>query len=137
MAASNIHAAVQANLAHELRNVTEYRIYTELSILIDAVEYKPDVSAYPYQELDKKHDIIKMEQLPISAIEIVSPTQLPQTIVTKIELYLHAGVQSCWMVVPYPSTITVYTADTEHTFFDGNIVDPVLGIEFPFKHVFY
>lgn len=137
MAASNIHAAVEANLAHELRNVTEYRIYTELSILIDAVEYKPDVSAYPYQELDKKHDIIKMEQLPISAIEIVSPTQLPQTIVTKIELYLHAGVQSCWMVVPYPSTITVYTADTEHTFFDGNIVDPVLGIEFPFKHVFY
>jgi len=137
MAASNIHAAVQANLAHELRNVTEYRIYTELSILIDTVEYKPDVSAYPYQELDKKHDIIKMEQLPISAIEIVSPTQLPQTIVTKIELYLHAGIQSCWMVVPYPSTITVYTADTEHTFFDGNIVDPVLGIEFPFKHVFY
>ncbi len=137
MAASNVHAAVQVNLAHELRSLTEYRIYTELSILINKVEYKPDVSAYPYQALDKKHDIIKMEHLPISAIEIVSPTQASQTIVTKIELYSKAGIQSCWMVIPYPTTVTVYTADTEHTFFDGNIVDPVLGIELPIKNVFY
>ena len=137
MAASNIHSAIQANLAHELRNVTEHRIYTELSILIDGAEHKPDVSVYPYQALDKKHDIIKMEQLPLSAIEIVSPTQLPQTIVRKIELYIQAGIQSCWMVVPYPSTITVYTDDIEHTFFDGNIEDPVLGIKLPFEHIFY
>ncbi len=137
MAASNVHAAVQANIAHELRTITEYRIYTELSILIDGVEYKPDISAYPYKKLDKKHDIIKMEQLPLSAIEIVFPTQLPQAIVAKIELYLNAGIQSCWMVLPYPTAITVYTADTEQTFIEGNIVDPVLGIELPLKNVFY
>ncbi len=137
MAASNVHAAVQVNIAHELRNMTEYRIYTELSILIDGTEYKPDVSAYPYHELDRKHDIIKMENMPLSAIEIVSPTQLPQTIVTKIERYLQAGIRSCWMVVPYPSTVTVYAADSEQTFFDGNITDTVLGIELPFNHVFY
>ncbi len=137
MAASHVHAAVQVNIAHELRTVTEYRIYTELSILIDDVEYRPDVSAYPYQALDTKHDIIKMAQLPLTAIEIVSPTQLPQAIVTKIDRYIAAGIQSCWMVVPYPSTVTVYTADTEHTFFDGTLVDAVLGIELPFKHVFF
>ncbi len=77
-----------------------------------------------------------MEEMPLSAIEIVSPAQLPQTIVTKIEQYLQAGIQSCWMVVPYPSTITVYTADTEQTFFEGNILDPSLGIDLPFEHVF-
>ncbi|MCP4400694.1 MAG: Uma2 family endonuclease [bacterium] len=137
MAASNVHAAVQVNIAHELRNITEYRIYTELSIVIDGTEYKPDISAYPYHELDRKHDIIKMEEMPLSAIEIVSPTQLPQTIVTKIERYLQAGIQSCWMVVPYPSTVTVYTAEAEQTFFDGNILDPILGIELPFNQVFY
>lgn len=102
MAASHVHSAVQVNIAYELKTLTDYRIYTELSILIDGVEYKPDVSVYPYQALDKKHDILRMEQLPLTAIEIVSPTQLPQVIVTKIETYLSAGIRSCWMVLPYP-----------------------------------
>lgn len=137
MAASNVHAAVQVNIAYELRKFTEYRIYTELSILVNGVEYKPDISVYPYKALDKKHDIIKMEQLPITAIEIVSPTQLPQAVVTKIELYLNAGIQSCWMVLPYPSAVTVYTADIEQTFIEGNIVDSILGVEFPLKNIFY
>ena len=136
MAASNVHAAVQVNIAHELRNITKYRIYTELSILIDGAEYKPDVSVYPYHEIDRKHDIIKMEELPLSAVEIVSPTQLPQAIVAKIERYLQAGVRSCWMVVPYPASVTVYTPETECTFFEGHITDSVLGIELPFKQVF-
>ena len=137
MAVSNVHSAVQSNLAYELRTLTNYRVYTELSILIDNVEYKPDISVYPYQELDKKHDIIKMEQLPIVAIEIVSPTQFPQSIVPKIETYLRAGIRSCWMVLPYPTTITVYSANTEKVFIEGNIIDPVLGLELPIENVFY
>ena len=137
MAASNVHSAVQANLAYELRNLGAYRVYTELSIMIEGVEYKPDISVYPYQQLDKKHDIIKMEQLPLLAIEIVSPTQFPQSIVTKVETYLNAGIQSCWMVLPYPTTITVYSANTETVFIEGNIIDSVLGVEIPLENVFY
>ncbi len=137
MAASNVHSAVQVNLAYELRRLTEYRIHSELSILIGEDEYKPDLCVYPYKELDRKHDIIKMEELPLSAIEIVSPTQLPQAIVTKIEAYLEAGILSCWMVLPYPTTITVYNAETEKTFMEGDIVDEVLNINLPIKDVFY
>ncbi len=137
MAASNVHAAVQVNLAYELRRLTKYRVYTELSIVIDRVEYKPDISVYPYQQLDKKHDIVRMAELPLLAIEIVSPTQFPQAIVTKIETYLQAGIRSCWMVLPYPTTITVYTAEKEQLFVEGNIIDAVLGIEIPINDVFY
>ncbi len=137
MAASNIHSAVQVNLAHELRKLTKYRIHTELSILIDEVEYKPDLCVYPYKELDRKHDIIKMQDLPLSAIEIVSPTQLPQAIVTKIETYLEAGIQSCWMVLPYPTTITVYNINSEKSFIEGNIVDEIIGIELPIENIFF
>lgn len=31
MAASNVHAAVQVNITYELRRLTNYRVYTELS----------------------------------------------------------------------------------------------------------
>jgi len=139
MAASKVHAAVQVNIAYELRRLTTYRIYTELSIMIDGVEYKPDISVYPYQPLDKKHDIIKMEELPLCAIEIVSHAQLPQFIVTKIEAYLNAGagIHSCWMVLPYPTTITIYTANTEQMFIEGNILDSVLKIEIPIENVWH
>ncbi len=136
MAASNVHSAVQVNLVYELRRLTEYRIYTELSIVIDDVEYKPDVCAYPYHELDKKHDIIKMEELPVVAIEIVSPMQVLQKVVEKIDVYVAAGIPSCWMVVPYPTTVTVYNAKAEKIFIDGNIVDSAIDLELPLTQLF-
>ncbi|MCP4399158.1 MAG: Uma2 family endonuclease [bacterium] len=136
MAASNVHSAVQVNLVYELRRLTEYRIYTELSIVVDGVEYKPDVCAYPYRELDKKHDIIKMEELPVLAIEIVSPMQVLQKVVEKIDVYTASGIQSCWMVVPYPTTVTVYNGSAEKIFVEGNILDSITGIELPIAQIF-
>ena len=136
MAASNIHSAVQVNLAYELRGLTDHRIHTELSILIDSMEHKPDLCAYPFQELDPKHDIVRMEELPLLAIEIVSPIQLPQAIVAKIETYLSAGIPSCWMVLPYPTAVTVYSSQKETTFVEGNIIDDTFGVELPIKNVF-
>jgi len=135
MAASNVHAAVQVNIAYEVRRLTNYRVYTELSILIDGAEYKPDVSVYPYEQLNRKHDIVKMEKLPVGAMEIVSPTQFPQQIVSKIETYLNAGIQSCWLVLPYPASVTVYTGNTEKMFTEGNVCDSVLGIEIPIENI--
>ncbi len=137
MAASIIHSAVQVNLAYELRKLTDYRIHTALTILIDEVEYKPDLSVYPYKALDKKHDIIRMKELPLLAIEIVSPTQLPQAIVTKIEAYLQAGIKSCWLVLPYPTTVTVYNPKGEKTIVEGNVVDETLKIELPINNIFF
>lgn len=136
MAASNVHSAVQVNLVYELRRLTECRIYTELSIMIDGVEYKPDVCAYPYRELDRKHDIVRMEELPILAVEIVSPMQVVQKVVEKIDVYVAAGIPSCWMVVPYPTTVTVYHAGQEHIVVDGNVRDPGLDVELPLAQIF-
>ncbi len=136
MAASNVHSAVQVNLVYELRQLTKYRIYTELSVVIDGVEYKPDVCAYPYRELDRKHDIVKMEELPVLAIEVVSPMQVLQKVVEKIDVYVAAGIQSCWMVVPYPTTVTVYTAGEEYIFVDGNVLDAAIDLELPLAQIF-
>ncbi len=136
MAASNVHSAVQVNLVYELRQLTKHRIYTELSIMIEGVEYKPDVCAYPYQNLDRKHDIVRMEELPILAIEIVSPMQVLQKVVEKIDVYVAAGIQSCWMVVPYPTTVTVYNAGMEQIFVEGNIRDSGLDLELPLAQIF-
>ena len=77
-----------------------------------------------------------MEELPLLAIEIVSPTQLPQAIVAKIETYLSAGIPSCWMVLPYPTAVTVYSSQKETTFVKGNIIDDTFGVELPIKNVF-
>ncbi|MCP4402576.1 MAG: hypothetical protein GY801_35375 [bacterium] len=66
--------------------------------MIGGVEYKPDVCAYPYRALDKKHDIVKMEELPILAIEIVSPMQVVQKVVEKwTPIWLPESLHAGWL----------------------------------------
>lgn len=132
MAASMLHAVVQANLVHEFKKSEKYRPCIELSILIEENEHKPGISIYPCVEIDKWHDIIKMTELPAAAIEIVSPTQSVQDVVNKIEIYLNTGIRSCWLVQPYPTYVTIFNENRqEKTFADGSVTDDHLSISIP------
>ena len=135
-AASVVHSRIQANLAYELRKATDYAVYTELSLLINEKEYKPDVCEYAYKEIDWKHDVIKTEELPIISIEIVSPRQTIQDVVEKIDTYLEVGIQSCWLIVPYPRIVTVYNEQGEHTFTTEAILDKPLNIKIAINDMF-
>ncbi|GAB3494700.1 hypothetical protein GCM10027341_11160 [Spirosoma knui] len=135
------HAYVQANLIVELK--TRYRkthtFLSELNLSMperpDAV---PDIAIYPKLEIDFLHDVTSMTDMPLTAIEIVSPSQSDAEILAKFERYFNAGVTSCWLVMPSFKAISVYSEIGKYQFFteDKVLSDVVTGIEIPLSEVF-
>lgn len=145
---SQNHSAVQANLAFLFKRLQRYSVYTDLSLNIANVdlsqfdlqvreEIKPDVCIYPKRPLNPMHDVIKMTEMPLLAIEILSPRQGVYEIAEKFKLYFHLGVKSCWLVIPNTQVVTVYSAvDSYQTFVSGEVVDEIIDIRLPLAEIF-
>ncbi|QDK77954.1 Uma2 family endonuclease [Spirosoma sp. KCTC 42546] len=135
------HAYVQKNLLVSL----DYRYRKTLTVLSelnlsmperpDAV---PDIAIYPKLQIDFLHDVTSMTQMPLTAIEIVSPSQSDAEILAKFERYFNAGVQSCWLVMPSFQAISVYSAFGKYRFFSENdtLTDALTGIELNLSEIF-
>ncbi|MBO0934652.1 Uma2 family endonuclease [Fibrella sp. HMF5036] len=98
----------------------------------------PDIAIYPKLQIDFFHDVTSMTEMPLTVIEIVSPSQSDAEIIAKFERYFNAGVKSCWLVLPSFQAISVYSAFGKYRFFSENdtVVDPVTTIECPLGDVF-
>ena len=117
-----------------------HTIYSELSLTL-APQYArqvPDVALYegiiPYTTTDE----ITVSEVPVTTIEILSPTQGLEELTDKIERYLAAGVKSCWLVLPGIRTVSVSTTPGEYQTFDRHqkLVDPATGIELELSALF-
>jgi Uma2 family endonuclease len=133
------HSYIQANLAWLLKNLKIYSVFTELSLNISQLELsdceslkneaKPDVCIYPKMSIDCSRDIIKMSEMPLLAIEILSPIQPVQTLLQKIDCYFKLGIKSCWLIYPSAATVVVY-ADLHNfkAYGSGELMDETLDI---------
>ena len=140
------HSTVQANLAFLFKRTGRYSVSTELSLDISRFqadqsklgnEIKPDVCIYPKRGLSRPYDILKMTEMPLVAVEILSPKQGAYEILEKFEVYFALGVKSCWLVDPTTEIVAVYSAFDQHqTFSAGEIVDNTVGIHIPLAEVF-
>ena len=136
---SKNHAFIQSNLTGILYAAyrKQYRIVTEIRIEINNSDYTPDVCVYPLIPFDSRHDEIRMTELPLTAIEILSPTQSVEELVAKFEVYFGAGVHSGWLVQPALQTIFLLTPDGKiSVFHDDALVDPATGVELNLSEVF-
>lgn len=135
------HSVIQGNLifALKLKFREYYTIASELNLTMpqrpDAV---PDIAIYPKLEIDFLHDVTSMTQMPLTVIEIVSPSQSDAEILAKFERYFNAGIQSCWLVMPGFQAISVYSAFGKYRFFSQNdtLTDSVTGIELVISEIF-
>jgi Uma2 family endonuclease len=136
---SKNHAIIQSNLVVELTIPyrDQYRILSEVKLNTPPVDTVPDVAIYPLMEFDSLHDETKMDEMPLGAIEIISPSQGDQELVDKIARYFDFGVKSCWLVQPTFRIVTVFSSKTTFkTFIDGELHDTVLDIKLDLKRVF-
>src|SRR5690349_19738446 len=78
------HSTVQVNLGFLLKRLGKYTVSADLSLDVSQAdltqfklslreEIKPDLCVYPKRKLDPMNDILKMTEMPLLAIEIVSP----------------------------------------------------------------
>jgi Uma2 family endonuclease len=138
---SRNHSLIQTRIARALDVAYEqdYSILTAVDLELPTGKAVPDVSIYPKLTiLDWEQDIIKMQDPPITAIEIISPRQPIADLTDKNrEIYFPSGVKSVWLVIPAFGEIKVILPNKQSkTFSSGILKDPVTGIEISLDDVF-
>jgi Uma2 family endonuclease len=138
---SKNHGFIQSKLSMIIgyRYLNTYNLFSELDIIMpEKPDSVPDVCIYPKSEIDFSEDIIGMKEMPLTTIEILSPTQRENELVAKAKRYFAAGVKSCWIVLPIFKVIVVYSSPTQRQVFteDMTLIDKITGIELPLNEVF-
>ena len=146
------HSLAQTQIVGQLLSDTRFTTIVELSLDIGQTdltpfgieakrELKPDICLYPKGKLqpDWTCDVLKMQDMPLLAIEVLSPRQGIEEILAKIRAYFALGIKSCWMAIPANESITVYSKPREFISFsmkDKVVVDEVVDIRLPIKKIF-
>ena len=142
------HGYLQIHLGMLLSRSDKYTAVSELSLDIGSLDLsdfdirtkeavKPDLSVYPKRKMSKPQDIIRMSEMPLAAIEILSPKQGTYDILEKFKIYFALGIKSCWLVEPATEVISVYSAiDQRKSFSNGDIVDENLDTQIALADIF-
>ena len=140
------HSYLQLKLGTLFLQMKEYIALTELSLDTSPVKEKfplagdsvvADVAVYPAREINLAKDVLKMSEMPLLVIEILSPMQATQLLVDKLAIYFALGVPSCWIVYPSAQTVSVFSAPYQfHSFSSGSVEDTVLGLKLPIEQNF-
>ena len=131
------HSVVQLNLGSIFKKSCEHRVLSELTLAILGTNYTPDLSVYAKRPVDFRHDTIRMSELPLTAVEIFSPSQGTQEVMDKVNVYLENGIKSCWVVTPPLKNVTIYLPDGKQvSASEGVITDPATGLTADLGEVF-
>ncbi|MCY7358543.1 MAG: Uma2 family endonuclease [Rudanella sp.] len=135
------HAYVQTNLLAELklRYRKTHTVLSELNITMpERPDTVPDIAIYPKLQIDFFNDITSMTEMPLTIIEIVSPSQSDAEIIAKFKRYFAAGIGSCWLVMPSFQAVSVYSAFGKYRFFSENetLTDSNTGIQLALADIF-
>lgn len=98
----------------------------------------PDIVIYPKLQIDFLHDVTSIVEMPLTVIELISPSQSQYEILAKFERYFNAGVKFCRLVMPSFQAVSVYSEFGKYRFFSENdtLTDSVTGIELALKEMF-
>jgi Uma2 family endonuclease len=152
---SQNHSLIQARLGGLFNLDDRFNAATELTLDVSQIdltpfkiqatqELEPDVVVYYANEFDmidptEDNDVLKVSQMPLLAIEILSPTQGTAGIFAKFRAYFAVGIKSCWLVDPTLRTVTVCSSPKELNVYklaDGEVVDQMLDIRLPLSKIF-
>jgi Uma2 family endonuclease len=116
----------------------QFDILPELELDLPTGRGKPDVAIFPKLSFNWEEDIIRYPDPPITAIEILSPTQSFDALTTKIrKVYFPAGVQSAWLVVPSIRAIHLFLpGQPVRIVTEGIFSDPTTGVQVAFDAIF-
>lgn len=125
------HSYVCLQLMRQLVMNENIEPLPELTLDIDN-GLTPDISIFPKSRIKPNsfHDIARMQERPILAIEVVSSSQTIQEMLKKAELMVTQGVTAVWTVEPYSKTVFVTTAQGETLFHEEIIETEAVTVDF-------
>lgn len=116
----------------------QYDILPELEFELSGGRLKPDVAILERSAYDWEADVIRCPTPPVTAIEVVSPTQSFDSLVTKIrQQYFPSGVQSAWLVLPAGRTVyLLLPGQPMQVVASGLLRDPAARVEISLESLF-
>ncbi len=85
------HEYACGNLIAALKGVEKYSVFAELTLFIEK-EYIPDICLYPKRKVEfGAEDIIRMTEMPVLAVEVLSPSQTTQDVLEKFTVFSARG----------------------------------------------
>ncbi len=137
---SRNHAYIQSKIIKLLdrKYADKYKGISELSLLVEGKERVPDILIYKNFEFRPGNDEVKVSEMPLAVVEILSPKQNLGDLIAKSYLYFEAGVKSYWLVLPDLTTIYIFSAPNEYEAFvkKGILKDTQLDIELNLEDIF-
>lgn len=96
----------------------------------------PDISVFPTAKIQPNpfRDILRFQERPLLAIEVVSSSQTIQEMLQKATQLVSEGVKVVWTVEPYSRTVFVTTPKGEALFHEELVENE--GIQVDFSKVF-
>ena len=135
------HGAVQANIIgiFYAQAGAKYRISSELSLEFDEKTVViPDISVLPRRAADWGGEPVRCKEVPILAVEILSPTQGDLELHLKRNAYFARGVESVWIVEPDLQAVAIYRPGEQRPQIiqQGEAKDPATGLVARLEEVF-
>jgi Uma2 family endonuclease len=135
-----IHGIIQANLSFEFKSRyrNQFHIASEVALATLPIGTTPDLVLYPLFELDYQNQPAKRTDAPLLTIEIQSPSQSPEEMIEKTNIYFEFGVKSCWIVFPSLKAIAVFDRPNHFEFYhnEDTVIDSQFHLELPLSGVF-
>ncbi len=133
------HSIIQARISQQLLNAYEDRfdILSELALSATVPPTVPDLCFYPARPSNWLDDETSVSRVPLTVVEIISPSQTLTEMTNKAVTYFVAGVQSYWLVQPsLRSVFILMPGQDELAFHNEPLTDPTTGITIDLKKVF-
>lgn len=132
------HGVVQAKFSFALISACQdrYLVGSEVTLGTEP-PLTPDLIVTGERHLDWLRDEVRLKEAPLTAIEIVSPSQSINDFIPRIETYFRFGVQSAWLVHPPLKQVEVFGPDKDPKVInEGVIVDPALDVRIALEEIF-
>jgi Uma2 family endonuclease len=137
---SKHHSLIQlAIITQMVLNYNEfYKAVPELSLDLKGKEKIPDLSFYKKDAITYGKEEIRVKNLPLGVVEILSPTQALTDLVKKAKEYLNAGILSYWLVAPEVQSVYLYSQGDERKIYTHKdiLIDTNLNIELDLSKIF-
>lgn len=129
------HSYLSWQISQQLSENKEIAPLPELTLNIGK-GIVPDFSVYPLDKInpDFWHDVVKFPEVPVLAIEIVSPNQSVNILIEKADLLIENGVKTVWVIEPITKSIVVVSKNDKQLFQNQEVESE--GIKVDFRKIF-
>lgn len=129
------HSYICIEVIKQLLNNKDIQPLPELTLDVDR-GLTPDISVFSKQQVKPNflRDIIKFKEMPLVAIEVISPTQHIQDVLEKATILIKSGIKAVWTIEPYGRTIFVTTENGDKIVHEGLV--EIEGIRIDFSKIF-